>query len=140
MSRPQLLDESAFIYMEPRAGSYGKQEWFAQCATCVLWVWSTKRCMIHGTGVRATADTTCALYINGKPRQSGTPEQLVTPKESGAVKRLVQCHRCFYYKKVGRICMLFEYFNKVMKGLAKLRVKVHPHGCCNAQVPEVRRT
>jgi len=128
------FDRSAFTYMEPRKGSYGDKQWFAQCGTCMMWVSDPKLCMIHGPNVKATADTTCTLYVNGKPHEKGKAIKFVTPKESGAYKGRVQCHRCRFYRGGDSKCLLFVWMNKGMQGEAKLNEKVHPNGCCDAWV------
>lgn len=132
---PKKLDDSSFIYMQPRRGTYGPHDQFAQCSTCMMWVKNRQQCMIHGPGVRTTWDTTCTLYVNGKPHDDGKTHAFVTPKESGAERRQVRCENCFYFKKRGSICMLFYSLNRLLPKYFKLSDKVHRFGCCNANVP-----
>lgn len=133
------FDESAFTYMEPDRKSYGSHKLFAQCATCRDWTGrKDERCRIHGPKARATWDTTCTLYVNGEPAIGAKTLPMVTVKESGAEKRQVRCENCFYFHRKTKICKLFWFLNQAMKGYAKLREKVHPFGCCDANVP--RRT
>jgi hypothetical protein len=125
----------AFLYLEPKKGSYGKSEDYAQCGTCMMWVPDKKNCMIHSPKINVTFDTTCGLYVNGKPHEGGQAKAFVTPKESGAFKKRVQCQRCRYYRSEGSKCMLFVVMNRQLEGEAKLYPeRVHPNGCCNAWV------
>ena len=131
------IDRSAFLYMEPSRKSYGSKDLYAQCASCMMWLKNKLQCMIHSPKVKATWDTTCGLYVNGEPAEKGSAHPYVTPKESGAVKSLVQCHRCKYFSKVTHKCLLFVAINNARETKDESKLypeRVHPNGCCNGWV------
>lgn len=126
---PAKVDRSAFLYLDPKAP---KTE-FAQCGTCVMFDPKRERCSIHGSNVRVVAESSCGFYIHGKPslQKIGAPE--VTPEESGLVTRPVRCENCRFFKKDHSICDLFHDLNQDHPDKFKLKEKVDPKGCCNAQ-------
>lgn len=132
------FNRDAFLYMEPSKKSYGSDDIFAQCGSCLMWIKPKKKCMIHSPKINVTWNTTCGLYVNGKPHEEGKAKAYVTPKESGALLRtLVQCHRCRYYRNRDSKCLLFVSLNKQLEGEAKLYPEtVKPHACCNSWVPK----
>ena len=158
-----LVDRSAFLYLEPKKGN---EKEFAQCGTCRLFVPGPKgsggeagetlgRCVIHGSYVDIDEDDSCGFYVPW-PTPGGVPipkvvadhkaelekgiQGSVTAVESGLVDREVQCHRCRFAEVGATRCGLYVELNKKMPDKVLLNPKIEPHACCNAQMPiEVER-
>lgn len=124
------MKREVFLYMEPRKGTYGNHSEFAQCSTCMMWTGAKHNtCTIHGK-TKVTGDMTCGLYVNGHPMpdEAGHEMDSVTKAESGLEKRDVRCENCGYYEKKNSHCHLFM--------MLDMDSKVHPKGCCNANIPK----
>jgi len=125
------VDRSAFLYMEPK-NEENRQE-FAQCSTCMMWLYDVNKCSIHGENVEVTGDMSCSLYVEGKPMtaEEHPPMPLVTPEESGLVSHPVRCENCTHFDGI-RICNLYVALNRKVSDLFDLDTNVDPNGCCNA--------
>jgi hypothetical protein len=124
-----VIKRDAFLYLD------GKDENFAQCASCRDWIYPN-RCVIHGPKVETPARASCGLYVKGPSVDKDTayPMDLVTPKQSGLVNREVRCENCVY-GDVGW-CKLFASLNKGFPHLFDLDPRITRYGCCNAQTPK----
>ena len=120
----------AFGYLEPRE----KEEAFAQCATCALWLKGKERCFLHGAGVKVDEDDACNYYCPGEPMEEGKPLGVLTPEQSGLVGREVGCRHCRFFVGGDR-CNLYTELNRAMPTVFQLDVTVHPLACCNANSP-----
>lgn len=134
-----LITRDAFLYIEP-GNSAQNNDRFAQCASCLLWTNGTANlCGILGPGVKAYGDSSCGLYVPGKPEcDPKDAEPLVTSAEAGLVHRQVRCENCTYFSRKNDeatrgVCGLYERLNK--QSDFDLDADVHKHGCCNAQTP-----
>src|SRR6266436_8860223 len=88
---PAKIDRSAFLYLPPD----GRGDDNAKCKACILYL-AGNRCIIHAPDVVTRGEDSCCFYIPGRPAIRGRPVGLVTPEESGLVKRQVRCENCFY--------------------------------------------
>jgi|SRR5215475_621918 len=126
------ITRDAFLYMGPRAPTSR----FAQCSTCRDWISGDNRCVIHGPRVTVKASMSCGLYVHGEPEYAGAAAwPMVTPEQSGLVRRQVRCENCSHFDEPDSKCGLYDTLNKKMPDVFDLRVEVHPQGCCNAQTP-----
>lgn len=125
----------AFLYLEPKQKE--NEEDFAQCSTCMMWTSekgkNPNRCHIHGKDTEVTGDMSCGIYVEGKPMPDGPIMPLVTPEESGLVKRKVRCENCLSFDGKSK-CLEYRRLNS-MPGW-DLDENVIPKGCCNAQEPK----
>ena len=136
-NRDFKLDRSVFLYSEPTDKTYGKPEDYAQCKSCFIFTGEErKRCYVLGKKLEVEGVDTCAQYINGEPHTefAGKEYEALTPKEAGFEKRLVQCHRCYWYTDFG-LCGFFAKLNLKYPEIFDLKTSVNNHGCCNAQTP-----
>lgn len=121
----EFIGRDAFLYLKPQK----PENLFAQCGSCMMFTEST--CTIHGKDVKITKDMSCGLYVHGKPmpQEKGHEMKLVTPEESGLVKRQVRCENCLSFDGKNK-CTLYEILNKTKQ--FKLDENVEPKACCNA--------
>lgn len=119
---------AAFVYEDPRdpAGS------FAECWTCRDYHPGPERCRILGPEFHVPPRATCALYVRGPADLDDRPAALVTPAEANFSRERPRCENCVSLS--GETCMLFERLNTLAPELFALDSRVHPQGCCNAQV------
>jgi len=129
MSR--LIDRSAFLYMDP----IGEGELFAQCSTCRFWRPQARLCAMFISEPQVEADSTCGLYVYGRPSDYQTFQPTVWPKDAGFETRQVRCENCIHYRPAAQACNLFYELNKRLPGVFRLNTQVHPDGCCNANTP-----
>lgn len=127
------VKRDAFLYLEPHGdGRVGGN--FAQCASCALYVGARRRCLIHGD-IKVEPDASCGFYAPGENRFASNPAKLVTPEESGLVRRQVRCENCTFFDRPVSECDLFKALNRAKSDIFDLDVHVKSHGCCNAQTP-----
>lgn len=126
------ITRSAFLYMDPVGGC----EPFAQCASCRFWRPMMRRCALFITDPDVEADATCGLYVAGRPSDYQMQNPTVWPKDAGFETRQVRCENCHWYQDREQRCHLFYSLNDHMPDVFDLDVRVHPHGCCNANTPE----
>jgi len=93
------------------------------------------RCIIHGADDEIKGSASCGLYVQGTPGRGGEPMGLVTPKGSGLVRRQVRCENCRFAKNGAEVCGLYVTMNNELPELYELDERIHPQGCCNAQMP-----
>ncbi len=129
------VTRAAFLYFDPT----GDGSRFAQCATCMMWTGAggphPKRCSIHGPALEVTSNDTCGLYVHGTPMPNAHVAAAVTTKESGFEERAVRCENCRFYKSPRR-CGLYAALNTMLPDSFELNERVHPQGCCNANMPK----
>ena len=119
----------AFLYMDPPPGVTQH----AQCGTCMHFMPGKERCNIFPKSFKVVANASCALYINGEPKDDQEfIERPVDPKASGYVLGQVRCENCLYFGTDTTICSLFDDLNKKLPKDFKLDAKVDARGCCNA--------
>jgi hypothetical protein len=121
------VTRDAFLYLDPKA----PKESFAQCSTCVLMMPGTTTCAIHGPDLDVKG-ASCGLYVHGTPTDDQPQQKLVTPEESGFVRREVRCENCRFFEE-GDTCALFVKLNDALPEIFDLETKVADQGCCNAQ-------
>lgn len=143
------VTRDAFLYLAPKKDKKN----FAQCIDCRMFVpmvegYEGGRCVIHGSNIEIDGDDSCGFMVewptpDGKPNPKvvkdhaeelakGIPGS-VTPKESGLVDRLVQCHRCFFERDNVTWCFLFDFMNKMAPEIFDFDINIERHACCNAQ-------
>lgn len=128
---PEKITRAAFLYLDPKPPG----DRFAQCGTCMMFAPGQKRCSIHGPSVKVTADMSCGLYVHGEPEGDRMDLMaVVTPEESGLVRRQVRCENCTFFDGQS-VCGLYEKLNAALAVLFSLDSQVDPKGCCNAQTP-----
>ncbi len=127
------IQRDAFLFLR------GNVPDFSQCSSCMMWSGSTGEyqniCAIHGKSIEVTGRHSCGLYVHGKPgdEHGKMAKHLVSPKESGLVKRPVRCENCQHFDGKAQ-CNLYVRLN--MTGdLWDLDPKVKPLDCCNANTP-----
>ena len=130
------VTRDAFLYLEPKNKEQNSDD-FAQCKSCFLF--TGKTCQIHGPDRPVSPEATCGFYAFGDNVEPGTEKKLVTPEQSGLVKRNVRCENCVSFKRVKEetrgTCILFDELNRRDPQNYDLDTDVHKHGCCNAQRP-----
>ncbi len=140
MPKEFKIDRSSFLYVQPTTKSYGDPKDYAQCKTCMMWTTDKGlTCTIHGSKevLEVFGPDTCAWYVNGKPMPSmiGKEHVSVTVEQSGFERRLVQCHRCYWYSSTLGLCGLYVKLNQKFPRIFDLDPSVHKNGCCNSQAP-----
>ena len=124
------VGRDAFLCVGPK---HGKTT--GQCKACFLWIAGRDRCIIHGANDEIKGGASCGLYVQGTPGRGGEPMGLVTPKGSGLVRRQVRCENCRFAKNGAEVCGLYVTMNNELPELYELDERIHPQGCCNAQLP-----
>ncbi len=130
--KAELIDRSAFLYLEPS----DMDPEFGQCGSCQMWTGTT--CTILGPRVDVDESDSCALFIPGMPsfEKEGREERVVEMREVGFASREVRCENCFYFEGKG-VCGLYQKLNKSLPAVFALNEQVTSLGCCNAQTPTV---
>jgi hypothetical protein len=124
------IKRDAFLYIGPEQGGAT-----GQCRSCYLWIESRDRCLIHAADKEIKGGASCGLYIQGSPRRSGEPLGLVTPEQSGLVRRQVRCENCRFAKNGATVCGMYVTLNNEVPELFELDERIEPQGCCNSQLP-----
>lgn len=119
----EKITRAAFIYFERPLKD------FAMCSSCIFYT-TKKKCMLLGPKVKVDDNTSCGMYVPGKPL-NGPVLPRMTPKEVGLVREQVRCENCTSFDKTNSKCKLYQALNKQTQ-LFNLDENVKPHGCCNA--------
>jgi hypothetical protein len=130
-SKANKVQRDAFLYMDHK----GDPETFAQCGSCIMFTGTG--CTIHSPDVKVSSDMSCGFYVHGEPElgKRGHEQKLVTPIESGLVKRQVRCENCSHVDSENKKCNLFAELNKLDPYKFNLKEEIDLYGCCNAQTP-----
>lgn len=123
--RRTKMGRDAFLYLDSTSGR------FAQCGTCRF---GHEHCAIMNGAKVDPENGSCGFYIKGAP--IGHPIAKMTKAEVGYVDHPVRCENCRYFD-AGK-CGLYEELNREFPNQFDLDVDVHPHACCNAQMPRGR--
>jgi len=126
----ESITRDAFLYFDPKS----PKDKFAQCATCMMF--TENKCTIHGPNIFISPQSSCGLYVHGKPDSTMPVMKVVTPMESGLVTRQVRCENCLYFNKENSTCHLYDILNTTLDNMFTCNIHVHPQGCCNAQTPK----
>ena len=87
--------------------------------------------MILEKDLEVTENSSCGLYVPGKPMEHHT----MKAKEAGFIKDTqVRCENC-YYASPEKQCLLFRALN-FQKDKFDLDTKIKMDACCNAWVPK----
>lgn len=121
------LDRSIFVYLDPKAE---KQDQFAQCSTCTMFMPESEKCGIFSESDSVKATGSCNLYVYGTPSEDMTPSGAVTPQEASYIETAVRCENCLWFSK--NECGLFVKLNNILPDNFDLDTMIHPKGCCNA--------
>lgn len=98
-----LVDRSAFIYLEPK---HADKAWFAQCGTCRLFVPGKVaedgkgRCVIHGSYVDVDENDSCGFYVPWATEDGKAVPEVVKGHAVELKKRLAG----FSYDDGERLC------------------------------------
>jgi hypothetical protein len=125
------IKRDAFLYLDPKLPL---DHTFAQCGRCRMWLPDQERCTIIGPDTKVTADMSCGFFVPGDSAGLD-PQHNVSMNDAGAVKRSVRCENCKFFDLKFSECILFVQLNNDHPDVWDLEIKVHPQGCCNAQVP-----
>lgn len=120
------IKRDAFLYLD------GGDNRFAQCGTCIFG--KSKCALAGGHDVNPTIGS-CGFYVRGPAVPRTKPFARMAPEQMGYVERKVRCENCQHFDRPNQDCELYELLNKQFPDLFDLEEGVHPHGCCNAQVP-----
>jgi hypothetical protein len=125
------IKRDAFLYIGPK-----ERHKTGQCSSCFLWIKSREICEIHEPSIDIRGTDSCGFYIHGDPISSWSIKALglVTPEESGLVRRQTRCENCRFAQNGATVCGLFTMLNNCYSDF-DLDTKIEPQGCCNAQMP-----